>query len=62
MPSSELEYFRARAAEERSLAQKADQQRVARIHLELAEKYEALAREADQHPTLGAGWDDMSPA
>lgn len=62
MSASDLEYYRTRAAEEHSLAKKADQENVARIHLELADKYEALAKQAEQQPTLGTGWDDMSAA
>lgn len=45
MSSIDIEYFRARASEERLAADDATQSEVRLIHLELARLYEALARE-----------------
>jgi hypothetical protein len=56
----DADYFRARAIEERDRATKATSQNIADIHGELAMKYEALARQADLHPTMWVGWDGMS--
>ena len=50
MRSSDNEYFRKRAAVERALAEAAGDLKAAGIHHELAERYEALAR--DKRPTL----------
>ena len=44
MSSSDIEYFRERAAVERALAKAAGNPTVAAIHDELARGYEALAR------------------
>ena len=43
MSSDEIEYYRARAIEERKAAADASQANVAAIHEELARLYEALA-------------------
>ncbi len=43
MSSDEIEYYRARAIEEREAAADASQSNVAAIHEELARLYEALA-------------------
>ena len=61
MGAKDLEYYRSRAAEERARAKAADHN-VAAIHHQLADKYETLAKQAEQAPTLRAGWDDVSPA
>jgi hypothetical protein len=45
MSSDEIEYYRARARQEREAAADASQADVAAIHLELARLYEALVRE-----------------
>jgi hypothetical protein len=45
MSSDEIEYYRARAEQERKAADDASQADVAAIHLELAKAYEALVRE-----------------
>ena len=47
MSSPDLEYYRARAAQEREAAADASQEDVASIHLELARLYEALMREPE---------------
>ena len=51
MSSSDIEYYRARAAEERRAAADATQSEVVAIHLELARLYEALV----ERPELGLG-------
>lgn len=50
MSSNDIDYYRARAVDEHECAAKADGESIARIHLELAEKYEALAGEARMRP------------
>ena len=57
MPSEEQSYYRARAAEERDRAAQSDRPGIAQIHLDLAEKYDALSREAEHQITLRPGWD-----
>ena len=47
MSSNDIEYYLARAIAERERAASADSENIAQIHLDLAEKYEALAREVD---------------
>ena len=42
MSASDLEYYRRRAATERSLAQASERANVSAIHEELARQYEAL--------------------
>ena len=54
--SSDAEYYRVRAIEERELAAIAAQPNIVAIHLELAEQYEALAQEAGVQSTLRPGW------
>ena len=49
MSSDDIEYYRARAAQEREAAADASQSNVAAIHEELARLYEALA----EQPELG---------
>lgn len=51
MTSNDREYFRKRAAIERALAQSASDPRIADIHHELAERYEALVGDS-KRPTL----------
>lgn len=60
--TSDVDYYRARALEERDRAEAASDPTSATIHRDLATKYEALAREADMQPTLRPGWDGMSDA
>jgi hypothetical protein len=50
MSSDEIEYYKARAIEERKAVVDASQSNVAAIHEELARLYEALA----EQPELGA--------
>jgi hypothetical protein len=45
-------YYRARAEAERSMAGQADSPKVAAIHAELAEQYEALLAAGDRHGGL----------
>ena len=55
--TSDAEYNRARAIEERALAAAAIDPTISAIHRVLAEKYEALAREVEVQPTVGLAWD-----
>lgn len=52
MSQDDVEYYRARAIEERALAQSSDRENVREIHEELARQYEALVERADLRPTL----------
>ena len=52
MSSSDTEYYRKRAAEERELALKSSNREVAAIHEELARQYQALVGQAELRPTL----------
>ena len=52
MSPIDIEYYRARAIEERKQALAADQQDIAEIHLELARLYEALVNEPAIRPKL----------
>ena len=52
MSSSDVGYYRQRAAAERELAKDADRANVAAIHEELARQYEALVNRAELRPTL----------
>ena len=52
MQSHDVEYYRARAATERELAQASENADVAAIHEELAIQYEALVQQAELRPTL----------
>jgi len=52
MLPTDVEYYRARAIEEREQALAADQQNVSEIHLELARLYDALVNEPAIRPTL----------
>ena len=52
MQSHDVEYYRARAATERALAQESKNADVAAIHEELAIQYEALVEQAALRPTL----------
>ena len=51
MSWSDIEYFRKRATIERALANATSDPKAAAIHNELAERYEALAKE-NKRPTL----------
>ena len=50
MSSDEIEYYRARAIEEREAAADASKLNVAAIHEELARLYEALADQPELRP------------
>jgi hypothetical protein len=52
MQPHDVEYYRTRAATERSLAQASENANVAAIHEELAVQYEALVEQAALRPTL----------
>ena len=52
MSPNDVDYYRARATEERERALAADRQNVAEIHLELARLYDALVKEPAIRPTL----------
>lgn len=48
LESSDLDYFRMRVRKERAAATTARDVRVRRVHLELAERYHALIRDAER--------------
>ena len=48
----DVDYYRARAAAERRLAEASENANVAAIHEELAIQYEALVERADLRPTV----------
>ena len=50
MLPDDADYYRARAIEERDMAQRANRENVAAIHDELARQYDALADQADLRP------------
>lgn len=50
MSSDDIEYYRARAAQEREAAADASQSNVAAIHEELARLYDALAELPELRP------------
>lgn len=52
MSPNDVEYYRARATEEREQALSANQRNVAEIHMELARLYDALVNEPAIRPTL----------
>ena len=52
MQPYDVDYYRARAASERKLAEASGNAEVAAIHLELAIQYEALIGQAALRPTL----------
>lgn len=52
MACDDIDYYRARAIEEREKALASDRQNVAEIHLELARLYDALVSEPAIRPTL----------
>lgn len=64
MFTSELEYFRQRAREERERAATAPNPIVAGVHRALAEKYEALMQQPDLRVALSQLWRsrERSPA
>lgn len=52
MSSSDTEYYRMRATEERQMTLRSNNQDVAAIHEELARQYQALVDQAELRPTL----------
>ena len=62
MAANELDYFRQRALEERARAAGCRDPSIAKIHLDLAEEYEALADLAEKKPALGQSWGGLSSA
>jgi hypothetical protein len=52
MSSSDTEYYRQRAIDERALAVKEERRNVAAIHEELARQYQALVDKAELRPEL----------
>jgi len=50
MASEQPDYYRARAAEERSAASRAPNPAIARTHNDLAAMYDRMAREAERVP------------
>ena len=62
MPFENRDYYRTRADEERERAANASSQSVAQIHLELAEQYETLAREAGSSRADWNGSQSAQPA
>lgn len=58
--TTDLDYYRARALEERDRAAAASDPSIANIHLELAAKYEERAEEAGAGPSLQPGWGGAS--
>lgn len=56
MSSEDIQYFRARAIEERQRAAQVSRDGIAQIHLDLAEKYEALARSAGANSNPHPDW------
>ena len=50
MTSRDSDYYARRAAEERAKADDSDEPKIAALHLELAIKFEALARVAEANP------------
>ena len=62
MASNDIEYYRARAIEERKHALASDRQDVAAIHLELARLYDALVKEPALRPTLRISTSQKSSA
>ena len=49
MSDNDREYYRQRASVERAKARTVAHERAADIHAELAEKYEALAKQSSRH-------------
>lgn len=60
--TSDVDYYRARAFEERERAVTASNPSIANIHCDLAAKYEALAKQGKTRPTLRPSGDGMSDA
>jgi len=52
MSAERPEYYRARAAEERSAAASAPTASLARVHDDLAAMYDRMAKEAEREPAL----------
>lgn len=50
--STDTEYYRRRATQERELALKSERREVAAIHEELARQYQALVDQTQLRPTL----------
>ena len=62
MSTSDKDYYRARALEERDRAQTANERKIAAIHRDLAKKYEALEKEVERQPNFRSARDAMSGA
>ncbi|MDP9422368.1 MAG: hypothetical protein M3Q19_05955 [Pseudomonadota bacterium] len=62
MKSEDIEYYRKRAVRQRELALAAESPGIAKIHLELALKYDELVELAEPRPTLGVNWGDAAQA
>ncbi len=56
MSSKDIEYYQARANEERSLVVMSPNDEVAAIHVELAVQYEALVREPSLRSSFRIKW------
>lgn len=54
MTSLDLEYYRRREQQERSHAERADDQIARRVHLEMADRYSAKLRDMAPAPQPGA--------
>ena len=52
MSVPQTEYYRTRAAVERELARTSPDQHIAAIHLDLAERYDALIAKGEPQPEL----------
>ena len=61
MFTSELEYYRQRAQEERERAQTATNPIVAEVHRALAERYEGLTRQPEIRVALSRLWRSREP-
>ena len=62
MFTSELEYYRQRAHEERERAQTATDPIVAEVHRALAERYEGLTRQPEIRVALSRLWRSRDPS
>ena len=61
MFTSELEYYRQRAREERERAQTAEDPIVAEVHRALAERYEGLTKQPEIRLALSRLWRSREP-
>ena len=62
MFTSELEYYRQRAQEERERAQTATDPIVAEVHRALAERYEGLTKQPEIRVALSRLWRSREPS